>query len=323
MTSRQERGREERGPWYLLTGLIIGLLLGALYARFIQPVEYVDTSPASLRADFKDRQRALIAAAYAATGDLVRAQARLGLLQDADVFRALTEQAQRTLAENGSGEEARSLGLLAIALGQAPPGPALAYTLPPASPTLFTPPAMETALPADTEEPPTPFPTVTLLSAGEPSETPAPLETATLAPEVAAPTPSETLPPTPTSAPLPARSATPIPGAPFALVRIEKLCDQRLDRPLVQIEAQTAAGKPAPGIPVIVTSASGEERFFTGLKPEIGPGYADFSPAPGVVYTLRVGEDGQPLPDLTAAQCQDANNQTYWGAWLLVFAQPQ
>ena len=76
------RGQRERGPWYLLTGLIIGVVFGVLYAWLVSPVEYVDTPPASLRADFKDQYRVMIAAAYMANGDLLRARARLDLLQD-------------------------------------------------------------------------------------------------------------------------------------------------------------------------------------------------------------------------------------------------
>jgi hypothetical protein len=92
---------EKRGPWYLLTGLVLGIALGLIYAWIFQPVQYVDTSPASLRSDFKDQYRALIAAAYLGNGDLVRARARLELIKDEDMFRAISEQAQRTLAQQG------------------------------------------------------------------------------------------------------------------------------------------------------------------------------------------------------------------------------
>jgi hypothetical protein len=113
--------REERGPWYLLTGLLIGLAFGLAYAWVLSPREYIDNSPASLRADFKDRYRALIAAAYAANGNLPRAQSRLALLRDADTNRVLAEQAQRSLAEGRDPHEAQALGLLAVALGQVTP----------------------------------------------------------------------------------------------------------------------------------------------------------------------------------------------------------
>jgi len=114
--------RQKQGHWYLITGILIGFLAGLAIAWIIQPVEYTDTSPASLQPTYKDRYRVLIASAYAASGDLVRAKARLELLGDENPLQALTEQAQRTLAEGTSPEEARYLGLLASAMGQAPLG---------------------------------------------------------------------------------------------------------------------------------------------------------------------------------------------------------
>ncbi len=62
---------------------------------------------------------ALYLAAYAANGNLVEAQARLNLLGDQDMARTLALQAQHSLAENRPELEARPLGLLAVALGQA------------------------------------------------------------------------------------------------------------------------------------------------------------------------------------------------------------
>ncbi len=114
--------RQKQGYWYLLTGILIGFLAGLAVAWIIKPVEYTDTSPASLQPIYKDRYRVLIAVAYAASGDLVRAKARLKLLGDENPLQALTVQAQRTLAEGSSPEEARSLSLLASAMGQAPAG---------------------------------------------------------------------------------------------------------------------------------------------------------------------------------------------------------
>ncbi|MFQ5616788.1 MAG: hypothetical protein ACE5GO_10085, partial [Anaerolineales bacterium] len=84
--------QNKRGPWYLLTGLIIGITIGVLYAWSISPIKYVDTEPASLREDFKEEYRALIAAAYAANRDLARAQARLTLLEDPDIADTLAAQ---------------------------------------------------------------------------------------------------------------------------------------------------------------------------------------------------------------------------------------
>lgn len=297
------RRRDERGHWYLLTGLLLGLAAGLVYAWVVQPVEYVDTSPASLRSDFKDQHRALIAAAYAFNGDLVRAEARLKLLGDKDLIRTLSEQAQRSLAQDSASSEARALGLLAIAIGQGSGAPA--------NPALETPNA--TTPPTPTNPPPPTF-TPTLL----PSPTQAPTDTPL--------PPSPTTPgdlPLPTDTPTPTRSPSATPGGPFVLDSRQPVCDSKLSQPLIIIEASNAAGQPVAGVLVIVTlvGGSGEERFYTGLKPEKGLGYADFIPAPGKTYTLRLGEAGELVSNLVALECKDASGDIFWGALVLRFVQ--
>jgi len=273
---------DRRGPWYLLTGLILGLLIGLAVAWVFQPVEYINTRPASLRADYKDHYRALIASAYLASGDLVRARARLELLQDEDMYRALAEQAQRTLAGGGLPQEARALGLLAIALGQPPP------TVPP-------PTALATASPSATAAAPSPA-----------------AATATRRPATLAPT----------FTPLPSRTPTPTQGAPFILEQQELVCDPKINPPLIQVLALDAARQPVPGVEVAVTWQGGEDRFFTGFKPELGLGYADFTMTPGVSYALRLADGGQPVSNLTAQECEAADGQRFYGSWRLVFVQP-
>lgn len=102
-------------PWYLITGLVLGFLLGLLYAWWVNPVVYSNTEPATLRSDYKDNYRLTIAQAYAATGDLERAQSRLALLREEGTIIELGSQAQQALAA-GFSEDARALALLASAL---------------------------------------------------------------------------------------------------------------------------------------------------------------------------------------------------------------
>jgi len=295
--------RDQRGPWYLLTGLVLGVALGLVYAWVLAPVKYVDTVPDMLREDYKAQYRALVAAAYMATGDLPRAQARLYQLNDPEVARTVAIQAQQALAEGRPEAETRALGLLAVALGQ---GPAPIPTLPEA-------PLPATDVPAET-----------------PVETPsveAPLATATSTLSVASATPAPTRrTPLPTNTPLPTRTASPTPGAPFVLQDQTLVCNPNLGQPLIQVEAYDAAGQPVPGVEVIVAwngeQGAGEDRFFTGLKPELGLGYADLVLTPGITYTLSLADGGQPVPDLVAAECESDGGDRYWGSWLLVFAQP-
>jgi hypothetical protein len=71
----------------------------------------------------------------------------------------------------------------------------------------------------------------------------------------------------------------------------------------------------------LVSWEGGEDSFFTGLKPELGLGYADYSMTPGVVYSLRLVQGGEQVSDLIASECESSSGERYWGSWLLTFAQ--
>jgi hypothetical protein len=64
----------------LLFGLALGLLIGLLYGWVIRPVEYVDTAPASMRADYRADFVLMIAEAYTQDTDLELARVRLASL---------------------------------------------------------------------------------------------------------------------------------------------------------------------------------------------------------------------------------------------------
>ena len=108
---------DRRGSWYLLTGVVLGAVLGLVYSWEISPVKYVDAPPSALRADYKDDYRVLIALAYTYSQDLLRAEGRLAQLKDDQTAQTLTMQAQRALADGSSPEEVRALNSLLEALG--------------------------------------------------------------------------------------------------------------------------------------------------------------------------------------------------------------
>jgi len=113
--------QEKRSPLFLLTGLLLGLLLGLAIAWIVFPARTVDTSPAELHGDYKEDYRALTALAFASSGDLGRAQARILLLGDRDPLRELNAQAQFALLNQDNQREARALGQLAQAIQSLPP----------------------------------------------------------------------------------------------------------------------------------------------------------------------------------------------------------
>jgi len=292
---------ERRGSWYLLTGFILGVVGGLVYAWVISPVKYIDAAPNALREDFKDQYRALIAAVYSYTGHLARAQARLDKLGDENSAQALALQAQRALSEGRPENETRNLGLLALALS---PGSADIATTIPIIPSPSSAPGSTqspTALSTQTELPPTPSPAAL-------PDTPL----ATSATRTSAPTPTL----------LPSRTPTPTQGAPFVLLENNLDCSLGENQPLIWVDIRDASDQPVPGVEVVVSWEDGEDHFFTGLKPELGLGYADFSMSTGITYTVQLADGGQPVPDLVAAECENEDGERQWGAWHLVFIQP-
>jgi len=272
---------------YLLTGLLIGLGLGLLFAWVISPVQYVDTAPVSLRADFKDGYRSVVASAFLATSNLERARSRLALLGDVDPIQALVTQAQQARAQGDLTNTANALSWLAEALQQS-------YTitsLPSPSPQLVTSPP-EIGSPTPTSLVKTPIRT--------PSRTPTPL-----------------LPPTPR----PSRTPTPTLGAPFQLMDQQVVCNPAYPPGLLQVEVADANHDPVPGMRLTVTWPGGLDTFYTGLKPDLGAGYADFEMTPGLTYSLQLGNAGSMLVGLSAPTCQGENGE-YWGGLYLYFQQP-
>ena len=301
--------RDDRGHWYLLTGFVIGIVLGLVYAWLIAPQQRQDTSPASLQPEFKDQYRAMIASAFVATGNLPRAEARLALLGDDDVIQVLAAQAQRTLGEGKSPLEAQAIGLLAVALGEGGSD--------------LIPSPLPSSTPAQVQN--SPSPTQASTNPELPETTPTATSTETgesPSPEPTGQDPQETSPALSSASPLPTRTPTATPGAPFVLQSSTFICDPDLPNPLIQVVAEDASGDPLPGQEITITWDSGDDFFFTGLKPELGLGYADFLMEPGLVYQVRMAAGGQSLPDITPAECETESGSRYWGSWLLVFSRP-
>lgn len=252
-----------------LLGFILGLAAGLAYSWILNPVEYTDTAPASLRQDFKEDHLSLIAAAYAASGDLNRARARLALLGVIASPEEMSRLAQSRLAAGRPESEARALAQLAAVLGERP------------SPLIGTP----SATPAQNN-----------------------LPTATTSP-------SPTIRPSPTP--------SPTPGAPYVLIEQETLCDPALPDPLIQILVQDAAGDGVPGVQILVVWDEGQDRFYTGLKPELGAGYADFTMEPGVTYSLQLLEGESAITGIVSGECATSSGESFSGSLLLIFQQPE
>lgn len=71
------------GRWIRFTiAILIGAALGLAYGWLVSPVRYVDTSPDTLRVDYKTDYILMVAESYRSDDDLALAMRRLALLGD-------------------------------------------------------------------------------------------------------------------------------------------------------------------------------------------------------------------------------------------------
>lgn len=282
-------------PWTVLLAFLVGLGLGLVYAWMISPLRITDADPSSLRADFKDHYRSAIAASYAATGNLPRARARLLLLGDPDPIGALNAQAQRMLASGENLRQIEPVTSLALAMDGN-----TASAVPASNPATEVV-SGEEVPPTATLSPPPPE------SSDLPTDTPFALETTSV---IA------------TSTPRPTQTPLPSPGVPFVLAGQEEICDANLPDGLLQVMVLNSSRRQMPGMKIIVAWDDGEEGFFTGLKPELGNGYADFMMTPDTSYSVQLAAGSDIAAGLTAPICQTGGGENYFGGFKLTFQQP-
>lgn len=82
--------------------IAVGAAGGLLYGWLVNPVKYVDTSPSSLRIDFKSDYVLMVAESYRADGNLALAVQRLSGLEEQPV--ESVSQAVAFAEEHGYGE---------------------------------------------------------------------------------------------------------------------------------------------------------------------------------------------------------------------------
>lgn len=150
-----------------------------------------------------------------------------------------------------------------------------------------------------------------------PTESATPTQAPTATPSVS-PEPTFTLPPAPAATTPPPPTAAP--AYDYALIGREPVCDSTLGTPLIQVIVNDALGTGIAGVQVSVQWPTGGEQFFTGLKPELGPGYADFEMTPNERYSVQVGEVALPVTDVEPGTCTDEAGDPYPGTVRLVFA---
>lgn len=271
----------------ILLGLLLGLGGALLYAWVISPVVYTDASPSRLNeAHTRDYLR-LVSQSYALTGDWEEAQERLAALERNDVPQQVAALFEQSLREGRPAAEVRNLALLTLQLGG--DSPALSLFGPTPRPPQVTP----------TQAPSASTPTATLLPTASPT-----------------PPPTRTPPPTLTPSPTPRATATPQPD--FRLLSQDRVCSE--DGPVTRIEVLVldAEEEPLPGVEVVVSWAGGSDRFFTGFRPDISPGYGDFSMASELSYSVQLAPGSPEISGLRIEPCS-APAGGHDGGWRLTF----
>ena len=311
MTRNPQALRYSRPPrpraWLLLLALILGLGAGSgaglAVTWWLWPVQYTNVAPDSLRPGHREEYLTLVSQAYAYDRDLGLAQHRLSALGDPTAIGAeIATLAERYVAQGGPAEHIRALTALAYALGfpradLAAYLPEQAITLTPMARPTHTPTAKPTETPTEAATP-----TETPTEAATPTETPTPTpvvlptETSTLTVEdtgtpslePAGPGNSPTPFPSPTRTPRPTVTATtvPAPEPRYQVTHQSHTCEG--PDGMLRITVRDAAGEPKPNVELLIRWSDGEERFFTGLKPENGPGYADYRLQKGQTYQVGI-----------------------------------
>jgi hypothetical protein len=139
------------------------------------------------------------------------------------------------------------------------------------------------------------------------------------------PTPSPAFTPTtailPAASPTPLMSATPAPS--FRLIEQTAVCADPGQPGKIMIWVRDLEGNEVAGVEVVASWATGEDRLYTGLRPDLGAGYADFDMSPRVEYDVALvgfrGDVAQGLTaDLSPGTCP-AGTQAL--DWRLIFQQ--
>ena len=273
-----------RFPWIALSaGFLLGLIGGLIYAWFLNPVKWVDVAPNRLNAQDQQTYILLVSEAYLQDFNLARAQARLQSLGVHDIAGLVATQADSAFLRGDDNHQVYALTVLAEALGAQPLAAAVFSGT--ASPTSMPPPVMITL-------PPPPSST--------PTDTPAPTPT----PFVATPTPT-------------------VPAvADLALLSLQAVCEEGRAAGRIEVYVYDEIGEGIPAVRVTVSWGASQEVFFTGLKPDVDLGYADFQMEADQVYSVALDQLAEPVTGLSASACTTPDGQSSMLTYQLVFAPP-
>ena len=92
---------------------------------------------------------------------------------------------------------------------------------------------------------------------------------------------------------------------------------------MLKVYVTDSSNRGVSGIEIVITWDEGnsQNNLFTGLKPDLGPGYADFEMSPDITYFVHI--DGLSLDkiELIAKDCE-LDGEKYWETWVINYVQP-
>lgn len=286
--SRNERSvirrrNRRRALVLFVLSLLVGVAAALYYAWILNPVVFVEASPARLSAEHQMEYVYLIGRSYASSPNLSLAESRLAALDQPDIEQTILDQLEAGIRAGRPPADLRALATLADALEIEAPAVAL-----------FAPAADLVTLPTmDAEQAPLPVPTGIVVAT----------------PAAVANQPTPTLVATPSPTPANEPTAT---TSQFQLLSREQQCPEEAEGGRIQVLVVDANGTSQPGILIVVTWPDGNDRFITGFK---DGGYGDFTMQPDTDYTVTLPDGRTSESDLsleTCAEDQPAN-------WQLIF----
>jgi hypothetical protein len=113
---------------------------------------------------------------------------------------------------------------------------------------------------------------------------------------------------------------TPV-GDPYVLKDRKGICDVEFSQ-VLQVYVVDKNGMSVPGAEVFVTWGEGEDHFFTGMKPAIDIGYADFIMEIDQLYNVRMANGGETVTKVVTPNCRTNAGMDYKGGVKIIFGAP-
>ncbi len=258
----------------LVLGIGLGVAFGLIYTWEIDPVVEHNTAPWQLNPQARENYVVAVALSYAQNRDLDLAFDRLHAVSpDRAVWTTVAQVACDRVKQGKTVTNSDIRVIRALNQLYEPQGASDCATgmFPTPGPVAFA----------------TPIPTLTLT----PTLTPPPTKTAT--------------PPIPTNTPFQAiePTGTPASGG-YELNRLQSFCNPDASG-MIEVRVYDRLGQGMPGVPVqVMWSGNQNDTFYTGLKPEREPGYADFQMSPGLSYTVMLSTLVSDPPTVEAVPCE-------------------